>query len=158
MKIFVKLLICVLGIASASVQISAQGIKKITHSQYGTVTYYLYLNEEKPPVIINVVENHFLIYQDADRRVMKVNLLHHQGNKTQTVGIAEIKYDGDNFYYINSEKRQGYYVMNNGFNGLIMTPEMNIIRNIRLTVSPKDRLGRKVYLETGNDTIATYLW
>lgn len=141
-------------------QAQAQYIQKINRPQYGTVSYLLY-QEGTRPITIDVIENHFLIYQDSNRKRLTVSVLQQTAEGTETVPIAELNYNEDNFHYISPEKRgkiSTYYAMDNVFNGLIMTPEHSIVRNIRLTVDKRGTTGRKVCLETGHDTIVTRLW
>lgn len=141
-------------------QVKAQYIQKINRPQYGTISYLIY-QEGTCPITIDVIENHFLIYQDSNRKILTISVLQQTAEGTETVPIAGLNYDEDDFYYISPEKRgkiSTYYAIDNIFNGLIMTPENSVVRNIRLMVDKRGTAGRKVCLETGHDTIVTRLW
>lgn len=70
-------------------QAQAQYIQKINRPQYGTVSYLLY-QEGTRPITIDVIENHFLIYQDSNRKRLTVSVLQQTAEGTETVPIAEL--------------------------------------------------------------------
>lgn len=128
-----------LGLCLFCLQVQAQYIQKINRSQYGTVSYLIY-QEGVRPITIDVIENHFLIYQDSSRKRLVVSVLQQTDDGMETVPIAGFNYDENDFYYISPEKRgkiSTYYSTHNVFNGLVMTPEYSVVRNIRLTVDKK---------------------
>ena len=72
--------------------------------------------------------------------------------------MIAIKYDEDNFYYLDSErKRENYYIDKNVFNALIVE-DGKIKTNLRIIVDYENTKGRQVILQRGKKTIVSRWW
>lgn len=152
-------LLCVLSLTSACITMNAQTVKQVIIPEQGYEGFYIKHDDKTPATIIEILENRYLLYMDEKKQTLTISLFEKgQTIARETTPVIAIKYDEDNFYYLDPEcKRENYYIDKNVFNALIVE-DGKIKTNLRIIVDYENTKGRQVILQRGKKTIVSRWW
>ena len=136
-------LLCVLSLTSACITMNAQTVKQVIIPEQGYEGFYIKHDDKTPATIIEILENRYLLYMDEKKQMLTISLFEKgQTIARETTPVIAIKYDEDNFYYLDPEcKRENYYIDKNVFNALIVE-DGKIKTNLRIIVDYENTKGR----------------
>lgn len=105
-------LLCVLSLTSACITMDAQTVKQVIIPEQGYEGFYIKHDDKTPATIIEILENRYLLYMDEKKQMLTISLFEKgQTIARETTPVIAIKYDEDNFYYLDPEcKRENYYI------------------------------------------------
>ena len=152
-------LLCVLSLTSACITMDAQTVKQVIIPEQGYEGFYIKHDDKTPATIIEILENRYLLYMDEKKQMLTISLFEKgQTIARETTPVIAIKYDEDNFYYLDPEcKRENYYIDKHVFNALIVE-DGKIKTNLRIIVDYENTKGRQVILQRGKKTIVSRWW
>lgn len=152
-------LLCVLSLTSACITMNAQTVEQVIIPEQGYEGFYIKPDDKTPATFIEILENRYLVYMDEKKQMLTISLF--EKGRTiakETTPVIAIKYDEDNFYYLDPKrKHENYYINENVFNALIVD-DGKIKTNLRIIVDYENTKGRQVILQRGGKTIVSRWW